>query len=202
MPMLPLHRTILVISGLVCGSCRVWRQRRHRLAWGSQGGADKDGFSTFLELNSTGPFDSAGNPILTVVHNFSDANLAAFLCGRKNPDSYPQTTFGPPVFTELGPPLCLTVFRLGAKNVTISLSYIDVIGTRYRTSIAYNFKYGIEFISKQSVLVDPSSSTDYIPTLVPARKNTGPYPWSSLGVSILMFKDGIFKMSTEMPDQA
>ncbi|KAF7356325.1 hypothetical protein MVEN_00964800 [Mycena venus] len=150
------------------------------LAWGSQAEADKIGFNTILGFKSSGPFDTAGNPILTVVSSF-DWSLAAFICGQKNPDSYPQTTFGP-VLTISGPTLCLTISELEAANATISLQpcvnditanpvptqMFQWIGTDYIT-------YGFEFIGNQSVPVDPSSSTDYVPTLVPATNITGAY---------------------------
>ncbi|KAJ7726723.1 hypothetical protein B0H14DRAFT_3899738 [Mycena olivaceomarginata] len=96
--MAPLHRTILVIISGLLGLSVVHTECGDNggagLAWGSQVGADKDGFSTILGSNSTGPFDSAGNPILTVVRFFGHQSRGV-LCGQKNPDSYPQTTFGP-----------------------------------------------------------------------------------------------------------
>ncbi|KAJ7868850.1 hypothetical protein B0H13DRAFT_1055482 [Mycena leptocephala] len=175
-------RTLLISALLGLSAVNAWcgDNGGAGLAWGSQAGADRSGFSTILGFDSTGPFDAAGNPILTVVSNF-DWSLSAFLCGQASPDAYPQTTFGP-VLKFSGTTLCLTVSELEAANATISLQpcvndvsanpvptqMFQWIGTDYIT-------YGFEFIGNQSVPVDPSSSTNYIPTLVPATNTTGPY---------------------------
>lgn len=55
------------------------------------------------------------------------------------------------------------------------ITYVDASSFYFSGSVYITHSYGFEFIGNQSVPVDPSSSTDYIPTLVPATNTTGPY---------------------------
>ncbi|KAJ7039650.1 hypothetical protein C8F04DRAFT_1178770 [Mycena alexandri] len=153
------------------------------IGWGTQAETDQRGPNAFLGFNSSGPFDAAGNPILTVVSNAQQHEFAAFICGQANPDSYPQTTFGPVISLTGDPSLCFTVSELEAANATVSLlpcvtaiqsdpyltQMFQWIGTAYIT-------YGFVFLGNQTGLpLDPSVATDYTPSLVPATNTTAAY---------------------------
>ncbi|KAJ7749287.1 hypothetical protein DFH07DRAFT_1062377 [Mycena maculata] len=157
------------------------------LGWGTQAAADANGEnpSTVLGFSSSGPFDAAGNPILSVIATnagFGSSYYAfeAFICGQYNPDSYPQTSFGA-VITTASSEACLTVSALESANATISLQpcvndissnpvptqMFQWVGTNYIT-------YGFAFIGNQSVPVK-YVATDYVPTLVDATDTTAAY---------------------------
>jgi hypothetical protein len=68
------------------------------LGWGTQAEADDNGGNprTVLGFSSSGPFDAAGNPILSVIATNAGFNVdfyefSAFICGQDNTE---QTTFG------------------------------------------------------------------------------------------------------------
>ncbi|KAJ7510474.1 hypothetical protein B0H11DRAFT_2216266 [Mycena galericulata] len=161
------------------------------LGWGSQAEADANGANvrTALGFNSKGPFDAAGNPILSVIsinsgYDSSFYAFSAFICGQYSPDNYPQTTYGPVISAaETSIAQCLTVSELEAANATISLQpcvndisanpvatqMFEWIGTNYVT-------YGFAFIGAQSPLpINPSNSTDYTPSIVGSLNKTGGY---------------------------
>ncbi|KAJ7746351.1 hypothetical protein B0H16DRAFT_1889168 [Mycena metata] len=153
------------------------------IGWGSQAQSDQSGPSAWLGFNSNGPFNAAGNPILTVVGSPPEHQFAAFICGQANPDSYPQTTFGPVVSLTADPSACWTVSALEAANATISLlpCLTDVESNPYPTQMfewigtAY-ITYGFVFLGNQTGLpLDPSVPTDYTPSLVPATNTTAAY---------------------------
>ncbi|KAJ7183211.1 hypothetical protein C8R46DRAFT_1066273 [Mycena filopes] len=178
-----IHRTLFVSS--LVGLSFV-NARMEQLGWGTQAGTDQSGPQAFLGFNSSGPFDAAGNPILSVVSHASDDPdaLSAWICGQANPDSYPQTTFGPLVSDLRGNvTFCLTVSELEAANATVSLlpcvsdisanpvpsQTFEWIGTDYVT-------YGFAFLGNQTGLpISPSAATDYTPSLVGASNTTAAY---------------------------
>ncbi|KAJ7614827.1 hypothetical protein FB45DRAFT_1108985 [Roridomyces roridus] len=153
------------------------------LAWGSQESADASGTnpSIILGFNNAGPFDAAGNPILSIIAvdaGYSSDYYAfnGWTCGQANPNSYPQTTYGPLICTSSlygDVQTCLTISALNATNATISLqTCVDIstppvptqtfewIGTNYIT-------YGWAFLGAQGPLpLSPSISTDYVPSIV------------------------------------
>ncbi|KAJ6584398.1 hypothetical protein B0H19DRAFT_1249373 [Mycena capillaripes] len=162
------------------------------LGWGTQADADANGANprTVLGFNPAGPLDAAGSPILSVIATNAgfDASFyafAAFLCGQANPDSYPQTTFGPVISaTSTNSDVrCLTVSAIGEANATVSLQpcvndistppvptqTFEWIGTAFIT-------YGFAFLGNASGLpLAPNVSTDYTPSLVPDASTVGAY---------------------------
>ncbi|KAJ6466036.1 hypothetical protein C8R47DRAFT_1154225, partial [Mycena vitilis] len=165
------------------------------LGWGTQEDADSNGSNprTVLGFSSKGPFDAAGNPILSVIatnagFDSSYYAFSAFICGQANPDSYPQTTYGPiisegSIATQSSVPQCLTVSPLGAANATVALlpcisdisaappanQTFEWIGTDFIT-------YGFAFLGTTSGLpIDPSASTDYVPSIVNTTDGTAAY---------------------------
>ncbi|KAJ7700688.1 hypothetical protein B0H17DRAFT_1128553 [Mycena rosella] len=165
------------------------------LGFGTQADTDSNGGnpSTVLGFSASGPFDAAGNPILSVIatnagFDSSFYAFAAFLCGQANPDSYPQTTFGPvinedSISTQTNTPLCLTASALGEANITVALLpcindiSVNPVPTQTFQWIGTDFiTYGFEFIGNQSgTPLDPSTPTDYIPSLVSVTNGTGAY---------------------------
>ncbi|KAJ6506313.1 hypothetical protein C8R47DRAFT_1315791 [Mycena vitilis] len=162
------------------------------LGWGSQADADTNGANvrTVLGFSSSGPFDAAGNPILSVIatnagYSSSYYAFSAFLCGQSNSQSYPQTTYGPVLSASstTNDAQCLTVSPLGAANATISLlpcisaisslppsnQTFQWIGTDYVT-------YGFAFLgTTEGLPLDPSAATDYVPSIVDATETTPAY---------------------------
>ncbi|KAJ7841370.1 hypothetical protein B0H14DRAFT_3869218 [Mycena olivaceomarginata] len=180
-----LCRTLIVFAllGLSAVNASCGDNGGAQLGWGSQAQADKSGPAAIFGFNSSGPFDAAGNPILSVVQT-QDWDFEAWICGQVSPNAYPQTTYGPVIAATLQPAAaqCLTVSELGAANATVSLQpcvndiranpvpsqSFQWVGTDYIT-------YGFAFLGNQSAPVDPSVATDYIPTLVPATNATAAY---------------------------
>ncbi|KAJ7143465.1 hypothetical protein C8R46DRAFT_1232950 [Mycena filopes] len=184
-----IHRT-LFISALV-GLSVVYAECGDNggavtIGMGHTSGNGPDSPQFCLGFNSSGPFDAAGNPILSVVTSDDPDALAAWLCGQANPDWYPQTTFGFIISEYLGgrdETWCLTVSELEAANATVSLlpcvsdifanpvpsQTFEWIGTNYIT-------YGFAFLGNQSGLpLSPSVATDYTPSLVAASNTTAAY---------------------------
>ncbi|KAJ7439117.1 hypothetical protein FB451DRAFT_1415919 [Mycena latifolia] len=157
------------------------------IGWGSQAGADQTGIQTVFGFNASGPVDAAGNPIFSVVNGRPvDRGLAAYICGQVNPDSYPQTTFGPVVSVDsvvASTPLCLTASALEQANITVSLlPCVNSISATPVPTQAFQWigtayvHYGFAFVGNQSsVPLDPSTPTDYVPTLVNATNTTAAY---------------------------
>ncbi|KAJ7621746.1 hypothetical protein DFH06DRAFT_1143485 [Mycena polygramma] len=164
------------------------------LGWGTQADADSNGSNprTVLGFSSKGPFDAAGNPILGVIatnagFDSSYYAFSAFICGQANPDSYPQTTWGrSPVISASSPSSdtrCLTVSPLGAANATVSLlPCINDISTPPPANQTFEWigtdfiTYGFAFLGTTSGLpVDPSASTDYVPSIVNTTDGTAAY---------------------------
>ncbi|KAJ6608700.1 hypothetical protein B0H10DRAFT_2067064 [Mycena sp. CBHHK59/15] len=149
------------------------------LGWGTQADTDDNSGNprTVLGFGSKGPFDAAGKPILSVIATnagFDESFYAftAFLCGQANPDSYPQTTFGPVISSSSDQ--CLTISELGVANATVSLApcvnpvteipdatqTFEWIGTDYIT-------YGFVFLGNLTgTPLPPSARTDYTPSIV------------------------------------
>ncbi|KAJ6577452.1 hypothetical protein B0H19DRAFT_1062071 [Mycena capillaripes] len=146
--------------------------------------SDQHGFASVFGFNSSGPFDAAGNPILSLIAQGSNYAFEAWICGQVSPNAYPQTTFGPVISATLNPgaAFCLTISELEVANATISLQpcvneinanpvptqMFQWIGTAFIT-------YGFAFLGNQSVPVDPSATTDYTPSLAPATNTTAAY---------------------------
>ncbi|KAJ7654321.1 hypothetical protein B0H17DRAFT_1099928 [Mycena rosella] len=145
---------------------------------GTPADADSNGDHphTVLGLSTSGPFDAAGNALLSVIAlnaGFDPGFFAffAFICGQTNPDSFPQTRFGPVISATTDSPFCLAASVLGEQNITIPLlndiSMFQWVGTVFET-------YALEFLGNQSGLpLDPSTPTDYVPSLVPATVGIG-----------------------------
>ncbi|KAJ7140721.1 hypothetical protein C8R44DRAFT_866418 [Mycena epipterygia] len=165
------------------------------LGWGTQSDTDANGGNprTVLGFSSSGPFDTAGNPILSVIATNAGFNedfyaYSAFICGQANPDSYPQTTFGPvinqvSISTHTSIPLCLTASALLGSNITVALlpcvNDISVTSVPAQTFewIGTDFiTYGFAFVGNQTAEapLDPTKPTDYVPSLV-GGVNVGSY---------------------------
>ncbi|KAJ7661345.1 hypothetical protein DFH06DRAFT_1129455 [Mycena polygramma] len=162
------------------------------LGWGSQVDADANGANvrTVLGFNSPGPFDAAGNPILSVIATnagFSSSYYAfyAWICGQSTTQSYPQTTYGPVLSTSLttNDAYCLTVSPLGAANATITLlPCINFISSPSPANQTFQWigtdfiTYGFAFLGTTDGLpLDPSVATDYVPSIVNATDTTPAY---------------------------
>ncbi|KAF7353432.1 hypothetical protein MSAN_01532400 [Mycena sanguinolenta] len=92
------------------------------LGWGTQAGADANeaNVPTVLGFNSNGPFDSDGNPILTVIATNAgfDASFYAFRAWICDSGS------GRPSYGAIIPAdglLCLTASALETSNITFSM---------------------------------------------------------------------------------
>ncbi|KAJ7140719.1 hypothetical protein C8R44DRAFT_866416 [Mycena epipterygia] len=157
------------------------------LGWGTQAAADVK-LMTELGFSSSGPFDVAGNPLLSVIStNGGTGHLmfSAFICGQVNPDGAPQSTFGPVVSEDSmdsQTPFCLTASALTGSNITVALLpcvyaphtppndiSVDPVPTQTFEWITTHFvTYGFAFVGDQSAEapLDPTKPIDYVPSLV------------------------------------
>ncbi|KAJ6555678.1 hypothetical protein DFH09DRAFT_1365690 [Mycena vulgaris] len=195
--MSPIRRTLFLSSllGISAVNASCGDNGGAELGWGTQADTDSNGANprTVLGFSSTGPFDAAGNSILSVIATnagFEESFYAfnAFICGQASPNAYPQTTFGPvinsdSISTHTSIPLCLTASALGEANATIALlpcvndiSAIPVPTQKFQWIGTDFITYGFEFIGNQSgTPLDPSMPTDYTPSLVPETNGTAAY---------------------------
>ncbi|KAJ7686954.1 hypothetical protein B0H17DRAFT_1071037 [Mycena rosella] len=159
-----------------------------KLGWGTPADADSndDHPRTVLGFSTSGPFDAAGNALLSVIAlnaGFDPGFFAfsAFICGQTNSDTFLQTTFGPVISATTDSPFCLTASALGEQNITIALLpcvnniSVDPVPTQMFQWVSTVFDtYALEFLGNQSGLpLDPSTPTDYVPSLVPATVGIG-----------------------------
>ncbi|KAJ7140720.1 hypothetical protein C8R44DRAFT_974516, partial [Mycena epipterygia] len=161
------------------------------LGWGTQADADGNGANprTVLGFSSSGPFDAAGNPILSVIATNAGFNsdfyaFNAFICGQDNPDGVPQTTFGPVINANGKGTPCLTASALTGSNITVALLpcvndiSANPVPTQTFEWISTHFiTYGFAFVGDQSAEapLDPTKPTDYVPSLVPPNVAVGSF---------------------------
>ncbi|KAJ7140712.1 hypothetical protein C8R44DRAFT_237017 [Mycena epipterygia] len=168
------------------------------LGWGTQAAADgnDDHVQTVLGFSSSGPFNAAGNPILSVVATNAGFNpdffpFAAFICGENNPDGAPRSTFGPVINQDSidspgsgQTPLCLTASALTGSNITLALlPCVNDISTNPVPTQTFEWvttefdTFAFNFIGDQSAEapLDPTKPTDYVPSLVPPNVAVGSF---------------------------
>ncbi|KAJ6506733.1 hypothetical protein C8R45DRAFT_922907 [Mycena sanguinolenta] len=160
------------------------------LGWGTPAAQNaNDGHPpTVLGFSSTGPFDAAGNPILTVIATDAGFDSSFFefnaqICGQDNSGSG-QTNFGAILSTNNDlPSLCLTASGLEVSDITLSLlPCVNDIGVPPVATQSFEWKdgqiveYELVFLGTTTGLpLKFDANTDYTPSLVPATNMAASY---------------------------